>query len=119
MPQLLPLNENTSAQLNFFGDADLKLGPTAHGITWEPEVASVRCSTANREGTCRIFVGHTATDDNYVDATQTASTGDSTGNVRTRGAHTTLGNYVWAQFRGCDPGATAFLTVTGTQQLDG
>lgn len=117
MPQL-PLNENTSGQLNFFGDALLRLGPTAHGITWEPEVASVRCSTNVREAVVNIFVGNAATPDNYVDNTQTGSTGDSTGNVRTRGAHTTLGNYVWADFKGGDPGATAYLTVTGTIQAD-
>jgi hypothetical protein len=116
---LLPLSENVSGVTNFFGDVTLRLGPTAHGVMWEPEVASVRCATNAREGVCNIYTGHDATPDNFVDNTQTASTGDSSGNVRTRGSHMSLGNFVWAVFTGCDPGTVATLTVTGTVNLDG
>lgn len=116
---LLALSESISGALNFFGDVTLKLGPTAHGVTWEPEVASVRCATANREAVCNIFVGHDPTADNYVDNTQSASTGDSTDSVHTRGTHMRLGNYIWAVFTGGDPGGTATLSVTGTLNLDG
>lgn len=116
---LLPLSESVSTHLDFFGGATLKLGPTAHGVTWEPEVASVRCATQVRESTALIYAGHDATADNFVDGTQTGSTGDSTSNVRSRGSHMTLGNYIWAVWSGGDPGTLATLSVTGTLNLDG
>lgn len=120
MGTLLPLSENVSVKLNAFGDGTAKLGPTGHGTIWEPEVASVRVNgPVTNEATCQIFVGHDPTADNFVDATATGSTGDSTDNVGTRGAHMRTGNFIWAVWSHGDVGAIATLTVTGTVNLAG
>jgi hypothetical protein len=114
----LPLNESISGFTDFFGGATLKLGPTAHGIAWKPQVASVRAATANLDGLCRIYVGHTATPENFVDATYTGSTGDSTNNLGTMGAEIYLGNYIFAVWEAADPGTQVTLVVTGSQELN-
>lgn len=114
----LPLNESITGFTDFFGGASLKIGPTAHGIIWRPVVASVRAATANLDGLCRIFVGHTATSENFVDSTYTGSTGDSTNNLGTMGAEVRIGNYVHAVWEGADPGTQVTLVVTGSQELE-
>jgi hypothetical protein len=114
----LPLNESVTGFTDFFGGATLKIGPTAHGITWKPAVASVRAATANLDGLCRIYVGHTATTENFVDATYTGSSGDSTNNLGSMGCEIWLGNYAHAVWEGADPGTQVTLVVTGSQELN-
>ena len=116
LPVQLNLNENATVILNAFGDGTVSLGPHGHGVEWQPEVASVRVQPPiTNEATGQIFVGNAPTADNFVDSTQTASSGDSSGNVR---APLRVGSFIWAVFHNGDPGAQATLTVIGTQTLE-
>lgn len=118
MSQTVPLNESQSVTLNAFGDGTAKVGPNGHGVKWSPAAVSMRTNsgpnpTNNAFG--EIFAGSTATQDNFVDSTYTASTGDSSGTID--GVVLELGQYVWGVWHNGDPGAQATITVTGTQEV--
>lgn len=113
----LPLNENATVVLNAFGDGQVKLGPRGHGVVWHPQIASVKVAApVTSEAIAEIYVGNAPTADNFVDATQTGSTGDSSGNVR---VELRVNNFIWAVWHNGDVGAQATLTVVGTQTLEG
>jgi hypothetical protein len=61
-----------------------------------------------------LYAGSSATDDNFVDSTYDVSN-DSTDRVS--GQQLVLGQYVWAVWSGGTPGATAVLSVNGTQEV--
>lgn len=114
----LPLNENVTVVLNAFGDGTARVGPNGHGVTWFPRVASVRVNSGTNpanQAACEIFAGNAATADNFIDATETGSTGDSTDSFGD-GMEIRLGSYVWAVWHNGDPGSQATLTVTGSQE---
>jgi len=112
----LPLNESATVVLNGFGDGTARVGPHGHGLVWNPAVASVKVAPpVTSEATCKIYVGNQPTDDNFVDATENGSTGDSSGNVR---AALRQNSFIWAVWHNGDPGAQATLTVTGSQTLE-
>lgn len=113
--QTVPLNESQPVKLDGSGNGTVKLGPRSHGETWHPEVASVKVSTATAEAACKIYLGHTATDDNFLDGTFSGSSGDSTDRVS--GNPLWLGNYIFAVWSGGDAGATATLSVIGTREI--
>lgn len=113
----LPLNENVTVKLDVSGNGSARLGPNGHGVTWRPEVASVRASRPIvKEATAEIYVGSTATQDNYVDSTFTGSSGDSSDSVKS--TYISLGAFIWAVWTGGDVGSQATLTVTGTQEVN-
>jgi hypothetical protein len=120
MTQTLPLSENVTVKLNAFGDGTAKIGPRAHGVTWQAQTASVKVAgQPTNEASCSIYVGGSATDENFVGATFTGSSGDTTGAVAAMGSQMQLGTYIWAVWHNGDPGATATLTVSGQLLLEG
>lgn len=114
MAVTVPLNQSAPVTLDIGGGGTARLGPVSLRESWTPAVASVKVSTNNSEAECRIFEGTDTSDPNYVDGTLSGSTGDSTSNVY---GPLEPGNWIWAVWTGGDPGATAYLNVTGTKEV--
>lgn len=119
MSSQVNLNQSASAILDGSGNATVKLGPIAAREWWQPQVVSVRTNQApgaiTNEAACRIFCGPDTSPQNYSCGTLSGSTGDSSDNVT--GQEIYVGQYVWAQWTGGDPGAQAWLIVSGTKNL--
>ena len=79
-------------------------------------VVSVKASSATREAACRIYVGPSAIDQNFVDGTLSGSTGDSTDAISGYQVDT-HGNSLWAVWTGGDAGAAGTMQVNGTEQI--
>lgn len=112
MEQLL--NENASVSLDGSGNGTLKMVPYGGGLIWLPTVVSVKASSNKNEASCRIYIGPAPDDQWFVDGTLSGSTGDSTDRVSGRQIDT-HGNALWAVWEGGDPGASATMTVAGTE----
>lgn len=110
-----PLNESDSVTLDGSGNGTLKMVPYSGTLTWLPSIVSVKASSATAEASCRIYIGPAATDQWFVDGTLSGSTGDSTDRVAGRQVDT-HGNTLWAVWKGGDAGATATMTVAGTEE---
>lgn len=110
-----PLNENASVTLDGSGNGTLRMVPYSGSLAWLPSVVSVSASSNNAEASCKIFIGATATAQYFVDGTLSGSTGDSSGSVSGYQVDT-HGNSLWAVWTGGDPGATATMVVSGTEQ---
>lgn len=113
------LSQSASAILDGSGGATVKLGPIAAREWWQPQVVSVRTNQApdaiTSEAACRIFCGSDTSPQNYSCGTLSGSTGDSSDNVT--GQEIYVGQYVWAVWTGGDPGAQAWLNISGTKNL--
>lgn len=112
----IPLSEYALGTLDAAGNGAVRLGPRAHGVTWRPQTVGIRMTGAAPAGlaTCTVYVGTSPTDDAFVDATYdvvSASTG------RVGGTVLRLGQYVWAVWRGGNPGAEVTLTLNGRQDV--
>lgn len=110
----LPLADSASVTLDGAGNGTARIGPAAHGVLWRPTVASVKVSTATRSPQCRIYVGDSATDANFVDGTYTGNQ-NSTSNLA--GQEIRLGQYVIAVWAGGDAGAEATVSISGTKDI--
>jgi hypothetical protein len=110
----VPLSEFASVVLDGSGGGTARIGPAAHGVVWNPSVASLKVSTAVKSPTCLVYAGSSATADNFVDGTYTGSQ-NSTSNVA--GQVLYLGQYVFAVWTGGDPGAQATMTLSGTKDI--
>lgn len=110
------LSDFGTVTLDAAGNGTARIGPTAHGVVWRPDVASIRMTGAIPAGlaTCFVYAGSTATDDNFVDSTYDV-TSASTGNVT--GQELRLGQYVFAKWSGGNPGALATVTVSGAKEI--
>jgi hypothetical protein len=104
--------------LNGSGNGTVKLGPLTARETWNPASASVRTTqlpgTVVNEAVCNLFVGLSATQENFRDGTFSGSSGDASDLV---GGELRMNNYVWAVWTGGDAGATAVLALTGTKEV--
>ena len=117
MSPTFPLNESASVKLDGSGNGTLKMRPDSASIHWFPTVASVKVSTNVAEAQCRIYVGATATDPNFVDGTLNGSTGDSTDRVTGYEISATRDPYIWAVWTGGDPGAQGTMNLSGTKTI--
>lgn len=111
----VPLNETVSVRLDGAGAGTAKVGPISAREVWHPAAAAVKVSTIENEAQCLIYVGDSATQQNFVDGTYSGSSGDASD--RMAATIVRVGWYVWATWTGGDPGATATLTVTGTKDV--
>lgn len=110
------LDESAFVVLDGSGNGTVKLGPLTARETWMPANASVRVNrNPTNESQCQIYVGQTATDENFRDNTFSGSSGDTSGKVG--GRSVAKGDYVWAVWTGGDPGQRACLNVTGTKNV--
>ena len=112
----MPLNESGQVTLDGSGNGTLRMRPVSSREYWLPTLASVKCSTNILEAQCRIFVGPSASDNNYVDGTLSGSTGDSTDRVTGYVVGRTQQPYVWAVWSGGDVGAQGTMVISGTKE---
>ena len=110
----LPLSESGFVTLNGSGNGTVKIGPGAHGVVWKPSRIAVKVSSATLSPTCQIFIGNTATAENFIDGT---FTGQQNATDSAVGQELRLGQYVWAVWTGGDVGAQATVTVTGSKDV--
>lgn len=119
MTQVALSQSAPAVTLDASGNGQTRIGPVSAREWWAPAVASVRTNQEiadiTSEAACRIFCGADTSPQNYVDGTLSGSTGDSTGNVA--GQEIRVGQYVWAVWTGGDPGAQAWLNVSGVKNL--
>ena len=113
-PVTVPLNVSAPVTLDGSGNGTARAGPSNLREVWTPEQASVKVSSNTAEAQCKVYEGEQADDSNYVGGTLSGSTGDSTTNVY---GPLYVGQYIWAVWTGGDPGATAYLNVTGTKTI--
>lgn len=85
------------------------LGPASASETWAVTLISVRCSSAKSEAIASAYLG-----DALLGTTTWGSTGDSDTGITQA---VMPGQQVSATWTGGDPGATAYMTVTGTRQV--
>lgn len=109
------LYDYASVVLNGSGNGTAKVGPISARERWTPSVISVSATTNTKEAACSIYVGASASDPYFIDASFSGSSGDSTD----RGAAKTVrvGQYVFAVWTGGDAGATATVRVNGTKEI--
>lgn len=116
MTTTVSLNESDEGIVSSGGIATLSVQPQGHGITWHVDSVQVRASSSLNEGTCTIYLGTKAITANYRDETFTGSSGDTSDKLQ--GIEIRQGAVIFAVFSGVDPGATAYLTVVGTAEVE-
>jgi hypothetical protein len=112
----VPMNETSIITLNGSGAGTARLGPLTAREVWYPEIASVKVNQTlpTNEAQCQIFVGLTATIDNYRDGTFSGSSGDASGKISGKLMN---GSYIFAVWTGGDAGQQAVLSVTGEKDV--
>lgn len=113
-PVTTPLNVSVPVVLDGSGNGTARTGPVNLREVWTPQLARVSVSTNASEAECKIYEGEQADQANFVDGTLSGSTGDSSANVY---GPLYTGQYIWAVWAGGDPGATAYLNVSGTKTI--
>jgi hypothetical protein len=108
----MSLDTYGTTTLDSSGNGSVRLGPRV-GVLWNPTVAAVSTSTATKFPVCAIYVGGSSTPGQLVDATYT---GNSDSTSKLEGTAVYPGHYVWAVWTGGDVGATATLSLFGTQK---
>ena len=115
MTTRVPMNETAIVTLNGSGAGTARLGPLTARETWYPDGCSVKVNTnPTNEAQCQIFVGQTATQENFRDLTFTGSSGDATDKITGR---LPKGYFVFAVWSGGDANQQAYLTVTGEKEV--
>lgn len=112
----VPLSVSQSIALDGSGNGTIKLGPVSAREIWNPQNAHVQVTgPVTNEAVCNIYVGNTATQGNFRDASQSGSTGDSSDRINADTIK--CGQYVWAVWTGGDAGRQATLTITGSKTV--
>jgi hypothetical protein len=112
----VPLYISASGVFNGSGAVTVSLGPLSAREIWYPSVVHVQANqNPTNEAVCNIFVGDTATQPNWRDATFSGSSGDSTDAVSSD--RVKVGWKIWAVWTGGDPGQRATLNITGTKDI--
>jgi hypothetical protein len=110
----LPLSEAAFVTLDASGNGTARVGPNAHGVVWKPSRVAIKTSSAVLSPVCQLFIGNTATSENFIDGT---FTGQQNATDSVVGQELRLRQYVWAVWTGGDVGAQATLTVTGSKDV--
>lgn len=121
MPYRGMLDETGFVTLDGSGNGTARIGPLTAREIWYPANASVKTEFLTgqtapvKESQCQIFVGQTATSDNFRDNTFSGSSGDSSGKVA--GKPVKKGDYIFAVWTAGDAGVRAQLNVTGEKDV--
>lgn len=115
----VPLNESVPVTLDASGNGTARIGPDEPAAIWRPTLVHVDVNTAVSEASATIYAGQAPVQRYFVDATMTASSGDSSDRITGKVISRTQLPYIWAVFTGGDPGAAAVLNVTGTKDIPG
>jgi hypothetical protein len=115
----VPLNLSDSVTLDSSGNGTARLGPSGARETWTAAMVHVKTnqlpSAIVNEAQCFIYAGPQADDTAFADSTSSGSTGDSTDSA---GAYpVTIGEFIWAVWKGGDSGAQGIVRVTGTKEI--
>lgn len=113
----VPLNESVPVTLDINGNGTAQLGPDEPSAIWRPTLVHVSVNTNVSEAEASIYAGQAPVQQWFVDASQTASSGDASDRITGKVISRTQLPYIWAVFSGGDPGATAVLNVTGTKDI--
>jgi hypothetical protein len=110
------LYESITIKLDGSGNGTAKLGPLTVREVWNPNSASVKTvqTTVTNEAVCAIYVGLSASQENFRDQTFTGSSGDVTDLVT---GVLKKGNYIWAVWTGGDANVQATLVVSGSKDI--
>ena len=111
-----PLSTFKQVTLDASGNGTVALGPSGFGELWTEIVVSVHTSTNIAEATCRVYTGPSADPQYFSDGTTNGSTGDATSSIPPA---VTTGQNITAVWSGGDPGATAYLTLSGVRFVAG
>lgn len=118
MSKRVPMREPAVIYLDGSGNGTARVGPLTAREIWYPENASVKVnftgSAPANEAECNIYVGLTATQENFRDNTFSGSSGDASGKVS---GELRKGSYIFAVWTGGDPNEQATLTVTGQKEV--
>lgn len=96
------------------GSGSASVGPSAAGEVWQAGFrVTVHCSTNTAEAVCRVYCGADTSPANFCDGTTWGSTGDSSDLM----PQLSVGQVVTAVWEGGDPGAEAYLVVTGMRMI--
>lgn len=114
------LNQADSVVLDGSGNGTVRLRPDGSHEYWLPQTVSVLAPNPagglpNFEAQCFMYAGQKAADQYFVDATQSGSTGDSSGRFAGKMIGRNADPWIIAVWTGGDPGATATLRVMGTK----
>jgi hypothetical protein len=116
MSTTAPLSVNGFVTLDSSGNGTVKLGPASAREIWNPAYVHVQVTgPVTNEAVCTIYVGDSATQGNFRDATVSGSSGD--GSDKVSADTVKCGQYVWAVWAGGDTGRQATLLVTGSKQI--
>lgn len=107
------LSASTSIKLDGAGGGTATVGPEAPGETWDAGyTVGVRCATNAAEAIASAWCGG-GPPRGFIGSTTWGSTGDANSDT----PQVSVGQSVTVTWTGGDPGATAYLTVTGTRQV--
>jgi hypothetical protein len=109
------LSQSMSKALDASGNGTIQMGPLSAREVWSPQNVSVSVSTNTLEAFCKIYIGDTPLQRNFIDGTYSGSSGD--GSSRVANSIVKSGQYVWAVWTGGDPLSMATLLVTGTKTV--
>lgn len=107
------LRESETVQLDGSGNGTITIGPSKAGNIWYPKNVHVICDSNNNEATVLIYAG-APTFSNYRDTGFVGSSGDATDALQAD--EITTRNKITAVFTGGDPGANAYVNVSGMQR---
>jgi len=111
------LNETGTVVLDASGNGTVQLSPNGSNEHWLPTLASVKASSATNEASCKIYIGQSINDSNFVSGTFTGSSGDASDQVSGFDIWHRGNRYIFAVWAGGDVGATATLTLSGTKEF--
>ena len=111
-----PLSQTAFCVLNSSGNGTCQLGPTSAREVWNPQNVHIQVTgPVTNEAVCNIYVGDSPVQGNFRDASESGSTGDSTGRVSADTVQ--CGHYVWAVWTGGDSGRQASMIITGSKTI--
>lgn len=99
------------------GNGITKLGPISAREIWHPANVhvSVNPGQVTNEAQCLVYMGDSVNPNNFRDGTLSGSSGDSTDALNAD--EIVIGQYIFAQWIGGDPGFIATIVVTGTKDI--
>jgi len=113
--QSVPLQVSASVVLDGSGNGSVQLGPQIAGTSWQPAAAGVLVSPVSTSvvSQFKLYLG-AAQPQNFIG-------GSYTGDSNSAGLAVTLypGQVLTGAWTGGNPGATATLTLSGTQAIPG
>jgi len=115
------LRDSAVIILDSNGAGTARLGPLTARETWYPSNVSIKTTFPGvqlgptLESECDIFMGATASPENFRDKSYQGSSGDATGALSAD--KMIKGQYIWAKWSRGDAGMQATVTVTGMKDV--